>query len=88
MADDSVTIRIKCTRDAAEGLIPLLKELERLGRIGASRGIKIEDYDGRDSFGFDGDGSSRIEEIKMEKSIKLSPIEAKAYIDRKAGKSS
>lgn len=58
-------IEIECSPFAAKQLIPLIKEIEYMGNIGASRQIKIDDYDNEDSFGFDGDGSSKIGSVKL-----------------------
>jgi len=62
-------IIIECNEPAFRDLLPLLETLRRLGDIGASRSIVIEDYDGKNRFGFDGDGPSKIESI-IEKSNK------------------
>ncbi len=59
-------ITIICSEQAAEELAPLLEECKTLGAVGASRSIKIEDWDGESNFGFDGDGSSFIDSIKVE----------------------
>lgn len=60
---DSVIITIKCNRSAADEIIPLLKEFKRMGNRGNSRGVTIEDYEGKNKFGFDGDGPSKIKSI-------------------------
>lgn len=56
-------IIIRCNQYAADELLPLLKELKSMTGKGCSRTIKIEDYDGNNSFGIDGDGPSTISEI-------------------------
>lgn len=60
------TIEIKCSGQAVEELVPLLRELKRMGSQGSSRSIKIEDWDGKNNFGFDGDGSSKIGDIVVD----------------------
>lgn len=59
-------IEFEASDEAAESLVPLLKELRKMGSQGSSRNIKIDDWDGRSSFGFDGDGASKIGEIKVD----------------------
>lgn len=70
MADyhDKRRIIIECNRAAENSLMPLLEQLQKMGDLGASRGIKIEDWsdEGKDSFGFDGDGPDHIERIIVE----------------------
>lgn len=56
-------IEIRCSEFAASQLYPLLRQLKYMGDAGASRAVKIENYDGEDTFGFDGDGPSSIDEI-------------------------
>ena len=63
---DPATLTIKCNVFTAEELLPLLKQLKYMGQIGASRTIKIEDYDGDNTFGIDGDGPSMIYEIRQD----------------------
>lgn len=60
------TIEIECSDQAVEELVPLLRELGVMGRQGSSRSIKIEDWDGKSSFGFDGDGNAKITTIKVD----------------------
>lgn len=64
-AAGDITIEFEASDEAAESLVPLLKELKKMGSQGSSRNIKIEDWDGRDSFDFDGDGASKIGTIKV-----------------------
>lgn len=66
--DDKRRIIIECNKSAEESLIPLLEEIKTMGDVGASREIKIKDWEDekRDSFGFDGDGSDHIERILVE----------------------
>ncbi len=59
-------IELNVSQYALEQLMPLLKELKRLGSMGCSRNIKIEDYDGDSDFDFDGDGASKIFDIKVD----------------------
>jgi hypothetical protein len=61
-----VKVEFEASDEAAESLVPLLKELKKMGSQGSSRDIKIEDWDGRDRFGFDGDGASKIGTIKVD----------------------
>ena len=63
--DSESTIVIKCSVYAATELVPLLKQLKLMGSIGSSRAIKIEDWDGENGFGFDGDGPSSIKSIEL-----------------------
>lgn len=58
-------IEIECSELAAKQLVPLIKQLEYMGNAGASRTIRIENYDGEDTFGFDGDGSSKIGVVRV-----------------------
>lgn len=60
------TIEIECSDQAVEELMPLLRELKRMGSQGSSRSIKIEDWDGNSNFGFDGDGSAKIDSLKVD----------------------
>lgn len=64
-SDSDVKIEFTASQEGAESVVPLLKELRSMGMAGSSRSIKIEDYDGKNSFGFDGDGSAKIGEIKV-----------------------
>ena len=54
------TIEIECSPFGARQLIPLLKQLEYMGNVGASRRIKIDNYETDETFSFDGDGSAKI----------------------------
>jgi hypothetical protein len=60
-----VKIEFEASAEAAESVVPLLKELKKMGSQGSSRNIKIEDWEGRDKFGFDGDGASKIGDITV-----------------------
>jgi len=60
------TIQLTVTDQALEELVPLLTELKRLGSMGCSRTIRIEDYEGQSKFGFDGDGSSKIKKLVVD----------------------
>lgn len=60
------TIELVCSDQAVEELVPLLREFQRMGRQGSSRSVKIEDWDGKNSFGFDGDGNAKIDTIKVD----------------------
>jgi hypothetical protein len=66
MDDSQHTIEVVCSATALDALLPLLQEIQHMGSIGSSRGIKIEDWDGRTNFGFDGDGSDDIFEIRVD----------------------
>ena len=63
-----------------ECLLPLLKQLKTMGDIGASRNIKIEDWNreedwGVNKFGMDGDGSHGISKILVnDKEMKKSKV--------------
>jgi hypothetical protein len=61
-----VKIEFTASDEGAESVVPLLKELRKMGQQGSSRNIKIEDWDGKSSFGFDGDGASKIGDIKVD----------------------
>lgn len=60
------TIEIECSDQAVEELMPLLRELQRMGHQGSSRSIKIEDWDGKNKFGFDGDGNAKITTLRVD----------------------
>jgi hypothetical protein len=80
-----VKIEFEASDEAAESIVPLLKELKKMGSQGSSRDIKIEDWDGRDRFGFDGDGASKIGEIKVdgevvEKLLENDDVDPKAFL--------
>ncbi len=60
------TVELVVSDQALEELLPLLKELKRMGSMGSSRSIKIEDWDGESNFGFDGDGSAKIRSITVD----------------------
>jgi 2'-5' RNA ligase len=59
-------IEFEATPDAAASLVPLLKELRKMGDQGSSRDITIDDWDGKSNFGFDGDGNAKIGDIKVD----------------------
>ena len=63
---DHVEISIKCNRAAADNMLPLIRQLQVMGSVGSSRSITIEDYDGKNRFGFDGDGPDNIESIELD----------------------
>lgn len=67
--DQKRRIIIECNQAAFDDILPLLKEMKRMGDIGSSRAITIEHWDGKTNFGFDGDGPSQIESL-VEKSNK------------------
>ncbi|MBN2256691.1 MAG: hypothetical protein JW704_02555 [Anaerolineaceae bacterium] len=60
-------VKVVLNESALGELMPLLNEVKRLGDVGASRTIKIEDWDGKNVFGFDGDGPSKIQSIEEKK---------------------
>jgi len=67
--DDNVKIEIEVSGydiDSEGGLVGLLEEIKRMGNAGNSRSIKIEDYGGRDRFDWDGDGSDKIDSLKVD----------------------
>ena len=57
-------VTLRCSESALESLLPLLEELQKMGRQGASRSIIIEDWD-HGKFGFDGDGWDKISSIEV-----------------------
>lgn len=64
---DAFKIEIFCSAQAVEELLSLLKSIQHQGAIGHSADIII-DPDSKDKaqgFFFDGDGSSKIQEIKV-----------------------
>jgi hypothetical protein len=75
-------IEFEASDEAAESLVPLLKELRKMGSQGSSRNIKIEDWDGKSSFGFDGDGASKIGEIKVDGQVVESQLLQEAIYKR------
>lgn len=83
---DDVEISIKCNRAAADSMLPLIRQLQVMGGVGSSRSITIEDYDGKNRFGFDGDGPDNIESIKLDgelvKSNMEKAMEKSAYTKR------
>ena len=67
---DKMKIEIVCTRDGQERLSRLLEQLRIMGSIGASRDIKIDDWNRKESWGendfyWDGDGASQIKSIEV-----------------------
>jgi len=79
-------ITIKCNIYTAEELLPLLKQLKTMSQIGCSRTIKIEDYDGDNTFSIDGDGPSLISEIRQDGELvkaKKMPINTVSHGRRK-----
>lgn len=61
--EEKKTITLQCNKYAFEELIPLLEALKRLGDMGASRAIKIQDEN--KGYYFDGDGPSKIFSINV-----------------------
>jgi len=59
-------IEVTCSELAAETLVPLLRELQRVGAAGTTCEVEIDDWDGPDKFAFDGDGGARIESVKVD----------------------
>lgn len=67
---DEVTLTITLNRAALAEIRPLLEDLQRLGDLGCSRSVIIEDWTedddgGNTTHGFDGDGPSKIFDIKV-----------------------
>ena len=67
------TIELVVTDQGAEEILPLLRELQRMGNMGCSRSLKIEDWghegdkDAKQSkFGWDGDGDAKIVTLKVD----------------------
>ena len=74
---EEVTLTITLNRAALAEVKPLLEDLQTLGSWGCSRSVVIEDWTREDSgssknttHGFDGDGPSRIIDIKVTESKK------------------
>ena len=70
---EEVTLTITLNRAALAEVKPLLEDLQAMGSMGCSRSVIIEDWgkDGGDTtHGFDGDGPSRIIDIKVTESKK------------------
>lgn len=70
---EEVTLTITLNRAALAEVKPLLEDLQTMGNQGCSRSVIIEDWgkDGGDTtHGFDGDGPSRIIDIKVTESKK------------------
>lgn len=68
--NNEVTIEIKCTESAAyDSLLPMLKHIQDSGSAGHSFEIGVDPdrkmCEGREKFGFDGDGPDRIMSIKI-----------------------
>ena len=67
---DDVTLTITLNRAALAEVKPLLEDLKELGDLGCSRAVIIEDWTrdddgGNTTHGFDGDGPSKIFDIKV-----------------------
>jgi len=61
------TITFDCTGDAPEELVKFLQELEKMGRMGSSRGFYIKwDENHISEYGFDGDGADQIRNIRLD----------------------
>ena len=61
-----IEIAIPEGSEASANVPKLLYELQMMGNIGASREIKINDWEGRSDFYFDGDGRDKIKYIKVD----------------------
>lgn len=65
---DAHTIIIKCSPWASEEIVKLLDHLKIWGNLGHSGTIRVDpEYKEAKDFGFDGDGSSKIYSIEVEK---------------------
>ena len=63
---DGFKIEILCSKQAVEELLPLLNCLLQQGSIGHSANIVVDpESDREQDFFFDGDGSSKIQEIRV-----------------------
>ena len=70
---EEVTLTITLNRAALAEVKPLLEDLQTMGNQGCSRSVIIEDLGkdgGNTTHGFDGDGPSRIIDIKVTESKK------------------
>lgn len=70
---EEVTLTITLNRAAFAEVKPLLEDLQAMGNQGCSRSVIIEDWGkdgGNTTHGFDGDGPSRIIDIKVTESKK------------------
>lgn len=61
---ETCIIQIECTPSAKYNLMNILKEFERMGNMGCTRSVTIEDFETDKSLQFDGDGPDRIISIK------------------------
>jgi hypothetical protein len=61
--DDATTYTLK-VNDGDKSLLKLLQAIQKLGAEGSSRSISIEDFEGPNKFGFDGDGADKIYDIQ------------------------
>lgn len=61
---ETCVIQIECTPSAKYNLMNILKEFERMGNMGCTRSVTIEDFETDKSLQFDGDGPDRIISIK------------------------
>ena len=64
---DAFKIEIFCSKQAIEDLLPLLRSLQAQGSVGHTANVVIdpESRERAEAFCFDGDGSSKIQEIKV-----------------------
>lgn len=62
--EENCKIEIECTPSAKDNLMKILGELKRLGDIGCTRDITIEDFDQVKGLQFDGDGPDKIISFK------------------------
>jgi hypothetical protein len=67
-------ITLEVSGEAKENIMPILETFQKMGKLGSSRVIRIEEYG---NYYFDGDGSSKIYDIKLEKIEELNENEVK-----------
>ena len=70
IAADKATVNISFTvqGDASDSLVRMLRHIQKLGDMGHSFAIVVDpdNSEYRETFGFDGDGSDRIDEILVD----------------------
>jgi hypothetical protein len=70
IAADKATVNISFTvqGDASDSLVRMLRHIQKLGDTGHSFAIVVDpdNSEYRETFGFDGDGSDRIDEILVD----------------------
>jgi len=66
--DDEIEVSFKIKGDGKSDIVEMLKRISDIGGIGHSFEIVVdpESSEYRETFGFDGDGADRIDDIKID----------------------